>query len=214
MPIMKRVFHGLQRRATQPLLDQNRRAEEQHPSDSPEAIVVREITAFCEAGPGRDNADYVHLPAIVEAAESSPNAAKEAAYRIRKYLSNPAKPQGFAQYNAVMLIRILAENPGDTFTRNFDAKFVSTVKTFLRDSRDMASQHLLRETLDAFEAQKSWDENLAELLALWKKEKKTGCFSNEWALRSRASTTPVVVPPASFTVAAATAATGRTRGAD
>lgn len=172
----------------------------------------------------------------MEAAESSPNAAKEAAYRIRKYLSNPAKPQGFAQYNAVMLIRILAENPGDTFTRNFDAKFVSTVKTFLRDSRDMASQHLLRETLDAFEAQKSWDENLAELLALWKKEKKRvaslmngvsmprseirgriipqSLTDNSLALRSRASTTPVVVPPASFTVAAATAATGRTRGAD
>lgn len=114
----------------------------------------------------------MHLPAIVEAAESSPNAAKEAAHRIRKYLSNPSKPQGFAQYNAVMLIRILADNPGETFTRNFDAKFVSTIKTFLRDGRDMSSQHLLRETLDVFESQKSWDENLAELLALWKKEKK------------------------------------------
>jgi len=29
----------------------------------------------------------------------------------------------------------------------------------------------LRETLDMFEAQKSWDEDLAGLLAMWKKEK-------------------------------------------
>jgi hypothetical protein len=115
--------------------------------------------------------DYLHLPAIVEAAESSATAAKEAAVRIRKYLSTPSKPNGSAQYNAVMLIRILAENPGHTFTRNIDAKFVSTVKDLLREGRDMAAQHMLRETLDLFETQNSWDEDLAGLLAMWKKEK-------------------------------------------
>lgn len=70
-----------------------------------------------------------------------------------------------------MLIRILAENPGHTFTRNIDGKFVSTVKDLLREGRDMSAQHMLRETLDMFEAQNSWDEDLAGLLAMWKKEK-------------------------------------------
>jgi hypothetical protein len=47
-----------------------------------------------------------------------------------------------------MLIRILADNPGKTFTRNLDAKFVVTVKELLRDGRDMSVQQILRETLD------------------------------------------------------------------
>lgn len=115
--------------------------------------------------------DYVHLPAIVEAAESSPDAAREAALRIRRYLANPSKPRGLAQYNAIMLIRILAENPGPTFTRNLDDKFVVTVKQLLRDGRDKEALQILRETLDSFEARKSADEGLAPLIAMWKKEK-------------------------------------------
>jgi hypothetical protein len=91
--------------------------------------------------------------------------------RIRKYLSNPAKPQGYAQYNAIMLIRILSDNPGHTFTRNIDAKFVATVKDLLREGRDMSAQQMLREMLDSFEVQKSWDEDLALLIGMWKKEK-------------------------------------------
>jgi hypothetical protein len=116
--------------------------------------------------------DYLHLPAIVEAAESSANAAKEAAVRIRKYLSNPARSQGSAQYNAIMLIRILSENPGHTFTRNLDSKFVNTIKQLLREGRDMAAQAMLREMLDSFESQKSLDEDLAGLINMWKTEKK------------------------------------------
>lgn len=119
----------------------------------------------------RKSNDYLHLPAIVEAAESSANAAKEAAVQIRKNLSRPAKVQGGVQYNSLMLIRILSENPGHTFTRNFDAKFVSTIKDLLREGRDMPAQQMLRETLDSFETQKSWDEDLAGLIAMWKKEK-------------------------------------------
>lgn len=70
-----------------------------------------------------------------------------------------------------MLIRILSENPGHTFTRNFDTKFVTTVKELLREGRDMSAQQMLRETLEMFETQKSWDEDLAGLIAMWKKEK-------------------------------------------
>ena len=70
-----------------------------------------------------------------------------------------------------MLVRILAENPGPTFTRNLDTKFVITMKELLRDGRDMSVQQILRETLDAFETQKPEDETLKPLLTMWQKEK-------------------------------------------
>ncbi|KAJ5407183.1 hypothetical protein N7465_008467 [Penicillium sp. CMV-2018d] len=148
--------------------------------DSPEAIVLKELTAFCESnanenanGSSRDaqGNEFVHLPKIVEAAESSPNAAKEAALRIRKYLSDPAGNTNQTQYNAIMLMRILVDNPGHTFTRNFDAKFVTTVKELLRTGRDWHVQSSLRQYLDTLEQQRGWDEDLKLLLQMWAKEK-------------------------------------------
>ncbi len=113
----------------------------------------------------------LHLPVIVEAAESSPSAASEAALRIRKFLSKENHQRAYVQYNAIMLVRILADNPGKSFTKNIDQKFVTTVKELLRDGRDMSVQQILRETLDTFEAQKANDETLALLVEMWKKEK-------------------------------------------
>jgi hypothetical protein len=115
--------------------------------------------------------EFVHLPKIVELAESSPNAAKEVALRIRKYLANPAGTPNSAQYNAIMLTRILVDNPGHTFTRNFDAKFVTTIKELLRTGRDWHVQTYLRQYLDTLEQQRSWDEDLKLLLQMWAKEK-------------------------------------------
>ena len=115
--------------------------------------------------------EVLHLPAIVDSAESSPAAASEAARIIRKFLSRDNYQRAYVQYNAVMLIRILADNPGKSFTKNLDGKFVTTVKELLRDGRDMSVQQMLRETLDNFQTQKSDDESLAPLLEMWKKEK-------------------------------------------
>ena len=70
-----------------------------------------------------------------------------------------------------MLVRILADNPGKSFTKNIDQKFVGTVKELLRDGKDMSVQQILRETLDTFEEQKANDETLALLTEMWKKEK-------------------------------------------
>lgn len=70
-----------------------------------------------------------------------------------------------------MLVRILADNPGKSFTKNIDQKFVGTVKELLRDGRDMSVQQILRETLDTFEEQKANDETLALMTEMWKKEK-------------------------------------------
>lgn len=108
---------------------------------------------------------------IVEAAESSPPAAREAANRIRKFLSRDNFQRAYVQYNAIMLVRILADNPGKSFTRNLDSKFAATVKELLRDGRDMSVQQILRETLDSFETGKPDDETLAPLRDMWKKEK-------------------------------------------
>lgn len=117
---------------------------------------------------------------IVEAAESSPAAAREAANRIRKFLSSNNYQRAYVQYNAIMLVRILADNPGKSFTTNLDSKFASTVKELLRAGRDMSVQQILRETLDAFEISKTDDETLAPLREMWRKEK------NKWGRGSNA----------------------------
>ena len=113
----------------------------------------------------------LHLPAVVEAAESSPEAASQAATEIRKFLSTKNYVRAYVQYNAIMLMRILADNPGKSFTRNIDAKFVTTVKELLREGRDISVQQILRETLEFFERSKANDETLAALREMWQKEK-------------------------------------------
>ncbi|KAL9103818.1 MAG: hypothetical protein Q9163_001172 [Psora crenata] len=142
--------------------------------------------------------EVLHLPNIVEAAESSPAAATQAAVDIRKFLSLKHSQRAYVQYNAIMLVRILAENPGRSFTRNIDTKFVTTVKELLRYGRDMSVQQILRETLDAFEMQRANDETLASLREMWRKEKakmeKSGSMPpNYYAQNSRSRDLP---PPA------------------
>lgn len=70
-----------------------------------------------------------------------------------------------------MLIRILSDNPGPTFTRNLDKKFSDTAKELLRSGRDGSVRQLLMETLDAFENTKAHDEGLRTIIEMWKKEK-------------------------------------------
>lgn len=71
-----------------------------------------------------------------------------------------------------MLTRILTDNPAERFTRNFDAKFVTTTKELLREGRDMSVQQILRETLDYFETEKvAENPSLVPLMEMWKQEK-------------------------------------------
>lgn len=74
-------------------------------------------------------------------------------------------------YNAIVLTRILIDNPGHTFTRNFNDKFAMAIKDLLRQGRDVDVQQFLRETLDWIETDRSWDEDMAIILQMWKKEK-------------------------------------------
>ncbi|BDD57365.1 hypothetical protein MAP00_002730 [Monascus purpureus] len=170
---MKRIIGSLKRPSRSSKLD----SAPIYPENSPEGIVAREVDAFCRSGggPGNDSSggpDFARLPTIVENAECSPSAAKAAAVHIRKMLSSDTPlEQSYLQYNAIMLIRILVDNPGLTFTRNIDSRFVSAVKGLLRNGKDRYVRNFLCETLDSLEATRSWDENLADLLQTWKKER-------------------------------------------
>lgn len=115
--------------------------------------------------------EVLHLPTIVEAAESNPSAARECAYQIRKFLSGANSWRPYVQYNAVMLMRILADNPGPTFTKNIDKKFVESLKDLIRSGADPSVQQIIRETLDTFERDKKVDTNLQLVLEMWAKER-------------------------------------------
>ncbi|KAF3760051.1 hypothetical protein M406DRAFT_51727 [Cryphonectria parasitica EP155] len=134
---------------------------------------VHEQKAFCESGgPGRQNGNEVtFLPPIVESAESSPAAAAACARLIRKFLKKDYWSNSSYQYNALMLTRILSDNPGPSFTRNLDDKFVDVLRDLLRNGRDLSVRQMLMETLDSFENQKGWDEGLAGCIEMWRKEK-------------------------------------------
>lgn len=70
-----------------------------------------------------------------------------------------------------MLIRILGDNPGHSFTRNLDSKFVAVIKDLLRYGRDWHVQHCLRQYLNTIEADRHGDQDLQLLLQMWAKEK-------------------------------------------
>lgn len=167
---VNRMFGSVRRRGTAPASDNSPETT----LSTPEENASRSVKLFCESGgPNHTQGDEVlHLPTIVEAAESTPAAAKECAYQVRKalsYTANASRP--YVQYNAVMLMRILSDNPGATFTQNIDKKFVETVKDLIRYGKDPSVQQILRETLENFERDKKNDLNLQALLEMWKKEK-------------------------------------------
>ncbi|KAL7621207.1 hypothetical protein AAE478_008524 [Parahypoxylon ruwenzoriense] len=139
--------------------------------ESPEATAARSVKSFCECGSNNSGDEVLFLPPIVDAAESSPAAAAECARLVRKYLKRDYWTKPSYQYNAIMLIRILADNPGQTFTRNLDQKFTDTTKELLRSVRDPSVRQMMMETLDVFETTKAYDEGLALIIEMWKKEK-------------------------------------------
>ncbi|KAF2396047.1 hypothetical protein EJ06DRAFT_463213, partial [Trichodelitschia bisporula] len=167
--------------------------------DNPVANAARGVRLFCESGgPNSGGDEVLHLPVIVESAESSPSAAAAAALAIQRFLSKDYTSQPHVQYNAVMLIRILADNPGPTFTRNLDGKFTDTVKKLLRNGKDPSVQQILRESLAALYADKAYDANLQPLFAMWSKEAAaSGGAPSAWGFgsRSRADAPPQDYPP-------------------
>lgn len=170
---MNKMFGTIKRRATAGISTLEDIPGPQ--GDGPEAMAFQAVKQFCTAGssPNTQAGDEVlYLPTIVDAAESSPAASAECARLVRKYLSRENISRPSLQYNAIMLTRILTDNPNiTTFTRNFDKKFVDTVKDLLKYSKDPSVRTILVETLDSFEYAKSYDEGLALLIEMWKKDK-------------------------------------------
>ncbi|KAL2180718.1 uncharacterized protein P884DRAFT_311453 [Thermothelomyces heterothallicus CBS 202.75] len=140
-------------------------------NDTPEAIAARCVKQFCQSVGSASGDDVIFLPSIVEAAVASPAAAAESARLIRKFLQRDYWSKPSVQYNAIMLLRILADNPGPGFTRFLDKKFVDVTKELLRSGRDPSVRQILMETLDAFETTKNLDEGLALIIEMWQKEK-------------------------------------------
>ncbi|KAK4125118.1 hypothetical protein N657DRAFT_354295 [Parathielavia appendiculata] len=138
---------------------------------TPEIIASRCVKQFCQSVGNSTGDDVIFLPPIVEAAVASPAASAECARQIRKFMSRDFWSKPSCQYNAIMLARILADNPGPGFTKFLDKKFVDTTKELLRSGRDGSVRQILMETLDAFENTKSQDEGLAMVIEMWKKEK-------------------------------------------
>jgi hypothetical protein len=132
--------------------------------------------------------EVLHLPTIVESAVASPNAAAAACSQIKKFLSKENYTRPHVQYNAIMLIRILADNPGHSFTKNMDKGFADTMKHLLRNGRDPSVGQILRETLDALERDKAYDTNLGTVFTMWRKEKglmaSAGHPKNSFGLRT------------------------------
>ncbi|PHH60143.1 hypothetical protein CDD81_2101 [Ophiocordyceps australis] len=140
-------------------------------SDDPELTARNSVKAFCESGNNIQGDEVLFLPPIVDSAESSPAAAAECARLIRKYLDKEHSSRPSWQYNAIMLLRILTDNPGETFTRNLDSHFADTAKALLKSTKDRNVRQLLMETLDDFQQTKLYDINLGPLIDMWTREK-------------------------------------------
>ncbi|KAI4930411.1 hypothetical protein J4E85_005038 [Alternaria conjuncta] len=140
-------------------------------ADTPEANATKGVMLFCESGAANSGEEVLHLPTIVESAVASPSAAAAAARQIRIFLSKENFNRPHVQYNSVMLIRILADNPGPSFTKNLDKQFADTVKHLLRHGQDPSVAQIVKETLDSMEREKAYDTNLNTLFAMYRKEK-------------------------------------------
>jgi len=140
----------------------------------PTRYVHRDLNTTTKERPRTDGSqgeEVLHLPTIVESAVASPNAAAAAARQIRTFLSKDNFNRPHVQYNAVMLIRILSDNPGPSFTKNLDKAFADTVKNLLRHGQDPSVSQIVKETLDAMERDKAYDTNLNILFSMYRKEK-------------------------------------------
>ncbi|KAI6777982.1 uncharacterized protein J7T54_008316 [Emericellopsis cladophorae] len=151
-------------------------------SGSPETNARAAVQAFCEMGGSKSQMkgdEILHLPPIVDAAESSPAAAAECARVIRRFLGKEYNGKPAWQYNALMLVRILVDNPGPSFTRNLgEPEFVETTRKLLKHVRDTRLRHMLMEMLDDFEHTKQYDENLQPLVQMWKAQKEDAFKKN------------------------------------
>ncbi|KAI1813149.1 hypothetical protein GGS20DRAFT_554596 [Poronia punctata] len=158
--------------------------------DTPEGVVVRNLGELFHPRRTVYDESAVYLHSIVEAA-ASPEAARICAEQLQSYLAlNPSKEwhkEGtkevearFAwRYYVITLLGILANNPGRTFTRHLGTDFTKTVQNFMENRVPYSHEldGMLMQKLDDFEEQNKdptndrYDEGLAPLVEMWKKQK-------------------------------------------
>ncbi|KAK9479315.1 hypothetical protein V1514DRAFT_341869 [Lipomyces japonicus] len=92
------------------------------------------------------------LPVIVENAEATPAAAVLAIKTLRKRLDFKHGASTVAQYNAVIVLRVLADanSPNILARLNDDSKLVTAIVSLLNSNKDLSVKHLLRDTLRHF----------------------------------------------------------------
>ncbi|KAK9319573.1 hypothetical protein V1517DRAFT_332110 [Lipomyces orientalis] len=152
----------------------------------PHVQVVSAIASFCDekvqfkfgknmfsssASPATTRAaaaqtdDVAQLPVIVECAQATPLAAKEAVKAVRKRLDPKHASSAVSQYNAIMVLRILVDANSETILGQIgaDDKLATVVKDILKRSRDPSVRELLATTLEHFAFEKP---NVAELVEL------------------------------------------------
>ncbi|KAK9484857.1 hypothetical protein V1527DRAFT_468831 [Lipomyces starkeyi] len=109
--------------------------------------------------------DVAQLPVIVECAQATPLAAKEAIKAVRKRLDPKHASSTVSQYNAIMVLRILVDANSQTILNQIgeDDKLAPVVKDVLKRSRDPSVRELLATTLEHFAFEKPSAAELAEL---------------------------------------------------
>ncbi|KAK9241547.1 hypothetical protein V1506DRAFT_550407 [Lipomyces tetrasporus] len=109
--------------------------------------------------------DVAQLPVIVECAQATPLAAKEAVKAVRKRLDPKHASSTVSQYNAIMVLRILVDANSEIILGQIgeDDKLATVVKDILKRTRDPSVRELLATTLEHFALEKP---NVAELSEL------------------------------------------------
>lgn len=94
-------------------------------------------------------------------------------------------------------MRILAENPGAPFTAHFDSKFISTVRSLLKNNPYINVQQLMRSTLDTWEADltKVDEPGMSSLIKMWKEFKTKAKDKDKESHPSTPTHTPATAAP-------------------
>ncbi|KAK9456885.1 hypothetical protein V1511DRAFT_495568 [Dipodascopsis uninucleata] len=93
--------------------------------------------------------EVIYLPTIVDCAQATPAAAREAIRAVRKRIDPKHGSGSVTQYNAIMVLRILIDTDSIAVQEAIgsDDKLAPILKTVLKNSRDPSIVDFLRDTL-------------------------------------------------------------------
>ncbi|KAK9464778.1 hypothetical protein V1512DRAFT_255068 [Lipomyces arxii] len=134
--------------------------------EDPEVQVVNAINSFCARGKAKKGLfgtsgevkidethdDVTQLPVIVECAQATANAAREAVRATRKQLDPKRGGSSASQCRAVMVLRILVDAGSDNVLAQVeeDEKLVSVVRSVMRQTGDLSLRQMMIDALAHF----------------------------------------------------------------